>query len=81
MRAMTHSYAMQPDHVECVHVTRHHDSFIYVPWRIDMCAVSRSYAMQPEHIECVRDMCSWRIDMCAMTQTYVCHDTIICVPW
>ena len=60
---MAHSYVL-------------HDSFIYVPWRIHMCAMTHSYVCNDSFICVTR-----RIHMCAMTHSYVCHDALVCVTW
>jgi len=43
-----------------------HDSFICVPWLIDMCAMTHTYVCHDSFI-CV----PWLIHMCVMTRSYV----------
>jgi len=55
-----------------------HDSFIYVPRLIHICAMTHSYMCHDSFI-----YVPWLIHICAMTHSYMCHDSsiFIHVPW
>ena len=74
-----------------------HDSLIFVPWLILMCAMVTCEIDEFYHGRQARcDMCAmahsyvwhdsficvtWLIHLCAMTHSYVWHDSFLCMPW